>query len=80
MYEIPSCSCPPDPRPGEKFVIANYSDVPDADMEVYAAHDVELQRRICDAIVPQLEANPDLVGIYELERAGELQPGYRHWQ
>lgn len=53
---------------GEKFVIANYSDVPDEDMEVYAAHDVELQRRICDAIVPQLEANPDLVGVYELER------------
>jgi DNA polymerase I-like protein with 3'-5' exonuclease and polymerase domains len=53
---------------GDKFVIANYSDVPDEDMEVYAAHDVELQRRICDAIVPQLEANPDLVGVYELER------------
>lgn len=53
---------------GEKFVIANYSDVPDEDMEVYAAHDVELQRRICDAIVPQLEANPDLLGVYELER------------
>lgn len=53
---------------GEKFVIANYSDVPAADMEVYAAHDVELQRRICDAIVPQLEANPDLLGVYELER------------
>lgn len=53
---------------GEKFVIANYSDVPGEDMEVYAAHDVELQRRICDAIVPQLEANSDLVKVYELER------------
>lgn len=53
---------------GEKFVIANYSDVPEEDMERYAAHDVELQRRICDAIVPQLEANPDLLGVYELER------------
>jgi DNA polymerase I-like protein with 3'-5' exonuclease and polymerase domains len=53
---------------GEKFVIANYSDVPDEDMEQYAAHDVELQRRICDAIVPQLEANPDLEKVYELER------------
>lgn len=53
---------------GEKFVIANYSDVPDEIMEKYAAHDVELQRRICDAIVPQLEANPDLVRVYELER------------
>ena len=53
---------------GEKFVIANYSDVPDECMESYAAHDVELQRRICDAIVPQLDANPDLVGVYELER------------
>jgi DNA polymerase I-like protein with 3'-5' exonuclease and polymerase domains len=53
---------------GEKFIIANYSDVPDEDMNLYAAHDVELQRRICDAIVPQLDANPDLVGVYELER------------
>lgn len=53
---------------GEKFVIANYSDVPAEDMERYAAHDVELQRRICDAIVPQLEANPDLEKVYELER------------
>lgn len=53
---------------GEKFVIANYSDVPSDIMEAYAAHDVELQRRICDAIVPQLEANPDLEGVYELER------------
>lgn len=53
---------------GEKFIIANYSDVPDDIMETYAAHDVELQRRICDAIVPQLEASPDLVGVYELER------------
>jgi DNA polymerase I-like protein with 3'-5' exonuclease and polymerase domains len=53
---------------GEKFVIANYSDVPEELMVPYAAHDVELQRRICDAIVPQLEANPDLVGVYELER------------
>lgn len=53
---------------GEKFVIANYSDVPDEFMEAYAGHDVELQRRICDAIVPQLDANPDLVGVYELER------------
>ena len=53
---------------GERFVIANYSDVPDELMEPYAGHDVELQRRICDAIVPQLDANPDLVGVYELER------------
>lgn len=53
---------------GEKFMIANYSDVPRQSMELYAGHDVELQRRICDAIVPQLEANPDLVGVYELER------------
>ncbi len=53
---------------GERFVIANYSDVPDDLMEVYAAHDVELQRRICDAIVPQLDEVPDLVGVYELER------------
>lgn len=53
---------------GEKFVIANYSDVPAELMEPYAGHDVELQRRICDAIVPQLEVNPDLVGVYELER------------
>lgn len=53
---------------GEKFVIANYSDVPAEDMEKYASHDVELQRRVCDAIVPQLDSNPDLVGVYELER------------
>lgn len=53
---------------GEKFVAANYSDVPEELMEPYAAHDVELQRRICDAIVPQLASNPDLKGVYELER------------
>jgi DNA polymerase-1 len=29
---------------------------------------VELQRRVCQAIVPQIDANPDLVGVYELER------------
>jgi DNA polymerase I-like protein with 3'-5' exonuclease and polymerase domains len=53
---------------GEKFTIANYSNVPDELMEPYAAHDVELQRRICSAIVPQLDSNPDLVKVYELER------------
>lgn len=50
---------------GERFVIANYSDVPDELMEPYAAHDVELQRRIADAIVPVLDANPDLVEVYD---------------
>lgn len=53
---------------GKKFVIANYSDVPDDMMEPYAAHDVELQRRICDALVPQLEATPELAALYEMER------------
>lgn len=56
---------------GKRFVIANYSDVPDELMDPYASHDVELQRRICDAIVPQLDATPDLLGVYELERKVE---------
>lgn len=53
---------------GTKFERPNYSDVPDDIMFPYAAHDVTLQRRICDQLEPKLNEVPDLVKVYELER------------
>lgn len=52
-----------------EFIRPNYSDVPDEIMYPYAAHDVELQRRICDVIEPKvLGETGDLAKVYELER------------
>lgn len=52
-----------------EFVRPNYSDVPDEIMYPYAAHDVELQRRICDVIEPKVMGQTaDLAKVYELER------------
>jgi DNA polymerase I len=53
---------------GCKFERPNYSDVPSEIMFPYAAHDVTLQRRICDVLEPKLAENADLVKVYELER------------
>lgn len=53
---------------GCKFERPNYSDVPNEIMFPYAAHDVTLQRRICDQLEPKLRENDDLWGVYQLER------------
>lgn len=50
---------------GCEFIRPNYSDVPDEIMYPYAAHDVTLQRRICDTLEPKTD---DLTEILELER------------
>lgn len=53
-----------------EFVRPNYSDVPSHIMWPYAAHDVTLQRRICDIIEPKvMNATADLARVYtEVER------------
>jgi DNA polymerase I-like protein with 3'-5' exonuclease and polymerase domains len=54
----------------ERLVLANYSDVPWEIMGPYAAHDVELQARICDVLEPKL-ADPEadkLPEVYQMER------------
>jgi DNA polymerase I-like protein with 3'-5' exonuclease and polymerase domains len=53
---------------GERFVRANYSDVPDEIMHPYAAHDVLAQREVCDIIMPAIERNPEFRALYEMER------------
>lgn len=57
---------------GVEFVRPNYSDVPAEIMYPYAAHDVTLQRRICDALEPKAG---DLSEVLELER-GVLPAAY----
>ncbi|HEX5369112.1 MAG TPA: DNA polymerase, partial [Dehalococcoidia bacterium] len=55
-------------RPPMPLVKPNYSDVPDDIMLPYAAHDVELQRRIMDVLEPKLAEADKLEQVYELER------------
>jgi DNA polymerase-1 len=51
---------------GTELIRPNYSDVPDEIMVPYAAHDVEVQRAICQLYEPKLD--DDLKKVYELER------------
>lgn len=52
---------------GIEFVEPNYSDVPDALMEPYAANDITNTRRTSGVYYPQIEANPDFKRLYALE-------------
>lgn len=54
---------------GKEFRRPNYSHVPDEIMVPYAAHDVTLQRSICDRFEPMMA---DVQDIYDLER--EVMP------
>lgn len=51
---------------GDALVRPNYSDVPDEIMVPYAAHDVELQRRVCEVYEDKM--SEELWSVYELER------------
>jgi DNA polymerase-1 len=53
---------------GELLIKPNYSDVPEEIMYPYAAHDVELQRRIMDVLEPKLAEADRLPEVYTLER------------
>lgn len=55
---------------GERLIKPTYADVPDDILVPYAAHDVELQRRIMDVLEPKLRHpdNDKLAEVYELER------------
>lgn len=66
-------------KTGTRFVRPNYSDVPDDIMWPYAAHDVELQRRICEQLDPKLPdevqqtadlENLVLPALYDTEKLG----------
>lgn len=52
---------------GGELVKPNYSDVPDEIMYPYAAHDVEIQRGVCDQLMPLLEQDAALKSVYTLE-------------
>lgn len=53
---------------GEELIEPNYSDVPRDLMTKYAAEDVILTRKVCDAYEPKIEAVKDLAEITEFER------------
>jgi DNA polymerase-1 len=55
-------------KTGERLIKPNYSDVPTDIIEPYAAHDVELQRRIMEVLEPKLAEADRLPEVYELER------------
>jgi DNA polymerase-1 len=51
-----------------ELVLPNYSDVPSEIMDPYAAHDVTLQRQVCDVLQPRIDENPDFQSLYAMER------------
>lgn len=55
-------------KAGERTIRANYSDVPWEIMEPYGAHDVVIQRAVCDILDPAIERNPEFRTLYEMER------------
>lgn len=53
---------------GVEFIRPNYSDVPDEIIVPYAAHDVELQRRVCETYETGEKLTDELRAVYGLER------------
>lgn len=51
---------------GVELIRPNYSDVPDEIMVPYAAHDVEIQRKVCEILEPKMSEG--LERVYEMER------------
>ena len=52
---------------GTELVRPDYSDVPDDIMLPYAAHDVEVQRAVCEQYMPLIARDPQLQALYDLE-------------
>jgi len=52
---------------GIPYIEPDYSDVPWDIMAPYAAHDVVLQRELCDVIMPAIDRNPDFKSLYAME-------------
>jgi DNA polymerase-1 len=53
---------------GTEYTRPNYGDVPRDIMRSYAAHDVLLQRRVCDVYEPALDRVEGFRELYEMER------------